>query len=50
MSKSYESPFLFGKTVFDQTFINRKDEIEHLWLNLRSGINTVLINILEKRK
>ena len=44
MSKSYESPFLFGKTVFDQTFINRKDEIEHLWLNLRSGINTVLIS------
>jgi hypothetical protein len=39
-----ESPFLFGKTVFDQTFINRKEEIDHLWLNLRSGINTILIS------
>ncbi|MDR3367338.1 MAG: ATP-binding protein [Prevotellaceae bacterium] len=38
------SPFLFGKTVPDSVFINRKNDIEHLWLNLRSGINTVLIS------
>jgi len=44
MNNYAESPFLFGKTVFDKTFINRKEEIEHLWLNLRSGINTVLIS------
>lgn len=28
----------------EDEFINRTDEIEHLWLNLRSGINTVLIS------
>jgi AAA+ ATPase superfamily predicted ATPase len=38
------SPFLFGKTVMDSAFINRKKDIEHLWLNMRSGINTVLIS------
>ncbi|MDR0566723.1 MAG: ATP-binding protein [Prevotellaceae bacterium] len=28
----------------DSTFINRKDDIEHLWLNMQSGINTILIS------
>jgi len=46
MSKENEilSPFLFGKTVVENEFINRTSEIKHLWLNLRSGINTVLIS------
>jgi hypothetical protein len=42
--KYISSPFLFGKTVSDNTFINRKKDIEHLWLNVRSGINTILIS------
>ncbi len=46
MSKIKEkvSPFLFGKTVGNNLFINRKDDINHLWLNLTSGINTVLLS------
>ena len=39
-----ESPFLFGKTVVSEEFINRKDDINHLWLNMKSGINTALIS------
>jgi hypothetical protein len=38
------SPFLFGKTVEKDNFLNREKDIEHLWLNMRSGINTVLIS------
>lgn len=38
------SPFMFGKTVIDNKFIDRTYEQEHLWLNLKSGINTVLIS------
>lgn len=38
------SPFLFGKTVGKNLFVNRKDDINHLWLNLSSGINTVLLS------
>jgi DNA-binding ferritin-like protein (Dps family) len=39
-----ESPFLFGKTVSENLFINRKNDIDHLWLNMNSGINTILIS------
>jgi hypothetical protein len=39
-----ESPFLFGKTVANIEFVNRKKDIDHLWLNMRSGINTALIS------
>ncbi|MDR1591909.1 MAG: ATP-binding protein [Prevotellaceae bacterium] len=39
-----KSPFMFGKTVQKMDFINRTKDIEHLWLNLRSGINSVLIS------
>lgn len=39
-----KSPFLFGKTVGENLFINRKVDIDHLWLNLNSGINTVLLS------
>jgi hypothetical protein len=39
-----KSPFLFGKTVANIEFVNRKKDIDHLWLNVRSGINTVLIS------
>jgi hypothetical protein len=42
--QQFKSPFLFGKTVSDNTFINRKKDIDHLWLNVRSGINTILIS------
>lgn len=38
------SPFLFGRSVSNEDFVNREQEIEHLWLNLRSGINTALIS------
>lgn len=42
--KEEKSPFLFGKTVQNVEFVNRTREIEHLWLNMRSGINTILIS------
>jgi hypothetical protein len=42
--KGKRSPFLFGKTVVENSFINRTKDIEHLWLNMQSGINTVLIS------
>jgi hypothetical protein len=38
------SPFLFGKAVASEGFVNRTDDINHLWLNLKSGINTALIS------
>ncbi len=38
------SPFLFGKTVAENNFLNRTKDIDRLWLNLRSGINTMLIS------
>lgn len=38
------SPFLFGRTVTDTEFVNRQKDMEHLWLNLKSGINTALIS------
>jgi hypothetical protein len=44
MSNTNESLFLFGKTVFNKFIINFKEEIVCLGLNLRSGINTVLIS------
>jgi AAA+ ATPase superfamily predicted ATPase len=39
-----QSPFLFGRTVVSEEFVNRRNDIEHLWLNVRSSINTVLIS------
>jgi hypothetical protein len=39
-----KSPFMFGKTVCENTFINRAKDVEHLWLNISSGINTILIS------
>ena len=39
-----KSPFLFGKTVECEEFVNRTNDIKHLWLNMISGINTVLIS------
>jgi len=38
------SPFIFGTTVLDDAFINRKDEIHRLTTNLAGGINTTLIS------
>ncbi len=38
------SPFLFGKTVAESGFINRTQDMDHLWLNMRSSINTILIS------
>jgi hypothetical protein len=38
------SPFIFGTTVLDDAFINRKDEILRLTTNLAGGINTTLIS------
>jgi len=35
---------MFGKTVQEFGFVNRKKDIEHLWLNMKSGINTILIS------
>ncbi len=42
--KDEKSPFLFGKTVDDTGFINRTKDIELLWLNMRSSINTILLS------
>ena len=39
-----QSPFLFGKTVASKEFVNRGEDINHLWLNMISGINTALIS------
>jgi len=39
-----DSPFIFGTTVLDDAFINRKDEIHRLTTNLAGGINTTLIS------
>ncbi len=38
------SPFIYGTTVIDEAFINRKDEIKKLSANLTGGINTTLIS------
>ena len=39
-----DSPFYFGKSVTDEIFVNRKEEIERLRNNFSSGINTMLIS------
>ncbi|MEP2670715.1 MAG: ATP-binding protein [Cyclobacteriaceae bacterium] len=39
-----QSPFSFGKRVSTKSFVNRTDEIKRLTLNLRSGINTMIIS------
>jgi hypothetical protein len=38
------SPFIYGTTVINDAFINRKDEIRKLSDNLTGGINTALIS------
>lgn len=38
------SPFIYGTTVINQAFINRKNEIRKLVENLTGGINTTLIS------
>ncbi len=38
------SPFKYGSTVSNKAFTNRKKEIEKLFLNLTSGINTTIIS------
>jgi hypothetical protein len=42
--KELQSPFLFGITVASEDFVNRSENISHLWLNMISGINTALIS------
>lgn len=39
-----KSPFKYGSTVSNKAFTNRKKEIEKLFLNLTSGINTTIIS------
>lgn len=39
-----ESPFIFGKVVTDDKFVNRTDEIRRLQNNFKSGNNTILIS------
>lgn len=39
-----KSPFKYGSTVSDKSFTNRKKEIEKLFFNLTSGINTSIIS------
>jgi len=39
-----KSPFKYGSIVSNKAFINRKKEIEKLFLNLTSGINTTIIS------
>lgn len=39
-----ESPFLFGKTVKGEAFVNRQSERQRLANNFNSGISTILIS------
>ena len=39
-----EAPFVFGKLVEGNNFINREKETNHLKVNFESGINTILIS------
>ena len=39
-----EAPFIFGKLAEGKHFINRDEDLENLKLNLKSGINTILIS------
>ncbi len=39
-----QSPFSFGKRISSKSFVNRTEEIKRLTLNLRSGINTMIIS------
>lgn len=39
-----DSPFYFGKSVTEEVFVNRREEIERLRNNFSSGINTTLIS------
>jgi len=38
-----EAPFIFGKLVEGENFIDREKDLESLQLNFKSGINTILI-------
>jgi len=42
--KMKSSPFIYGTTVANGAFINRKEEINRLTANLLGGINTMLIS------
>ena len=39
-----DTPFLYGKTVGEDAFTNRRDDIKRLKQNLEHGINTILIS------
>jgi len=39
-----DSPFIYGTTVSDSAFINRKEEISKLSSNIKNGINTTIIS------
>ena len=39
-----ETPFSFGKTVTEDAFTNRLDDIKRLTNNLKNRINTILIS------
>ena len=39
-----DAPFLFGKTVSEDTFTNRQAEMKRLTANLQNRINTILIS------
>jgi uncharacterized protein len=39
-----EAPFIFGKLVEGENFIDREKDLENLQLNFKSGINTILIS------
>ncbi|MBA3674909.1 MAG: ATP-binding protein [Chitinophagaceae bacterium] len=39
-----DTPFLYGKTVAEDAFTNRRDDIKKLTQNLEQGINTILIS------
>jgi len=40
----YKSPFIYGNTVSEESFTNRKKEVEKLYSNLTNGINTTIIS------
>ena len=38
------APFVYGRVVVDEHFINRTDEVKKLRQNFRSGINTIIVS------
>ncbi len=39
-----DTPFLYGKTVGEDSFTNRREDIKRLTQNFEQGINTILIS------